>query len=101
MDAVVEGLLIAGLHNLDDDELPVQTNEFYSKTVLGCKPSGMYASPDLPAVSLRLCTMLLQLESMSGCVDHLSLAIRGCSKIANCLCQTCVVLPSSVQSCSE
>lgn len=43
MDAIVEGLLIAGLHNVEDDELPVQTNEFYSKTVLGCKPSGKHA----------------------------------------------------------
>lgn len=40
MDAIVEGLLIAGLHNLDDDGLPMQTNEFYSKVVLACKPAG-------------------------------------------------------------
>lgn len=40
MDDIVEGLLIAGLHSLDDDDLPVQTNEFYSKAVLGCKPAG-------------------------------------------------------------
>ena len=40
MDNIVEGLLIAGLHSLDDDDLPVQTNEFYSKAVLGCKPAG-------------------------------------------------------------
>lgn len=40
MDAIIEGLLIAGLHLVDDDDLPVQTNEFYSKTVLGCKPPG-------------------------------------------------------------
>ena len=41
MDAIIEGLLLAGLHELDDDSLPIQTNEFYSKTVLGCKPAGM------------------------------------------------------------
>jgi endoglucanase Acf2 len=40
MDSIVEGLLIAGLHTLDDDDLPMQTNEFYSKAVLGCKPAG-------------------------------------------------------------
>ena len=40
MDSIVEGLLIAGLHSLDDDDLPMQTNEFYSKAVLGCKPAG-------------------------------------------------------------
>ena len=40
MDEIVEGLLIAGLHELDDDSLPMQTNEFYSKVVLGCKPAG-------------------------------------------------------------
>lgn len=39
MDAIIEGLLLAGLHELDDDSLPIQTNEFYSKTVLGCKPA--------------------------------------------------------------
>ena len=41
MDSIVEGLLIAGLHSLDDDDLPMQTNEFYSKAVLGCKPAGI------------------------------------------------------------
>ena len=41
MDAIVEGLLIVGLHNLDDDGLPMQTNEFYSKVVLACKPAGV------------------------------------------------------------
>lgn len=41
MDSIVEGLLIAGLHSLDDDDLPMQTNEFYSKAVLGCKPAGL------------------------------------------------------------
>ncbi len=40
MDSIVEGLLIAGLHTLDDEDLPMQTNEFYSKAVLGCKPAG-------------------------------------------------------------
>ena len=40
MDAIVEGLLVAGLHNLEDDGLPMQTNEFYSKVVLACKPTG-------------------------------------------------------------
>lgn len=40
MDSIVEGLLVAGLHTLDDDDLPMQTNEFYSKAVLGCKPAG-------------------------------------------------------------
>lgn len=47
MDAIVEGLLIAGLHSLDNDDLPMQTNEFYSKVVLACKPAG--------AASLLLC----------------------------------------------
>lgn len=47
MDAVVEGLLIAGLHELDDDSLPMQTNEFYSKVVLGCKPAGAQLLPVL------------------------------------------------------
>ena len=42
MDEIVEGLLLAGLHNMDDDELPTQTNEFYSKVVLGCKPAGKH-----------------------------------------------------------
>ncbi|DBB17153.1 TPA: hypothetical protein ACH3X3_014226 [Trebouxia sp. C0006] len=41
MDSIVEGLLIAGLHTLDDDDLPMQTNEFYSKAALGCKPAGL------------------------------------------------------------
>lgn len=53
MDAIVEGLLIAGLHQLDDEELPVQTNDFYSKTVLGCKPSGKNASRQQP-VSVQM-----------------------------------------------
>ena len=50
MDAIVEGLLIAGLHSLDNDDLPMQTNEFYSKVVLACKPAG--------AASLLLCICL-------------------------------------------
>lgn len=62
MDAIVEGLLIAGLHNLDDDELPMQTNEFYSKTVLGCKPPGKlahsYTAPSLMC-SITTCPCLL------------------------------------------
>lgn len=40
MDAIVEGLLMAGLHDLDDNGLPMQTNEFYSKVVLASKPAG-------------------------------------------------------------
>ena len=40
MDEIIEGLLMAGLHSMDDDDLPIQTNEFYSKVVLGCKPAG-------------------------------------------------------------
>ena len=45
MDSIVEGLLIAGLHTVDDDDLPMQTNEFYSKAALGCKPAGTQNQP--------------------------------------------------------
>ena len=69
MDAIVEGLLIAGLHNVDDDELPVQTNEFYSKTVLGCKPPGKHCQFQGPHLSqqcqLHLLIWLLPFDMTS------------------------------------
>lgn len=72
MDAIVEGLLIAGLHSLDNDDLPMQTNEFYSKVVLACKPAGA-ASPLL--VLLLLCICPAVAPSAGGSVTQVQLLL--------------------------
>lgn len=88
MDSIVEGLLIAGLHTLDDDDLPMQTNEFYSKAVLGCKPAGtqsqlqwlhLYKQTRGLALSTRVCLRLdtgLQAVFMRAGVAGLAVDIK-------------------------
>ena len=66
----MEGLLVAGLHNLDDDGLPMQTNEFYSKVVLACKPAGaIFIAIDSAAVVQVSCCCSFGLRSANPSPD--------------------------------
>jgi hypothetical protein len=48
-DAAVEYCLLAGLHCVQDAELPMLTSDFYTKHMLACKPPG--APPRPPALT--------------------------------------------------
>ena len=76
-DRLVEWLLVAGLHQVQDSELPMQTSDFYSRCMLACKPTGQLPLDAQAHSKVRLHHDDVQQRQHAAPVSRMQVAVCG------------------------
>lgn len=83
---------MAGLHRVQDSELPMQTSDFYSRCMLACKPTGQSLWRRRPtAIQSRIMTMCSNVNMVSCSPACSWLCLGGLlSCQAQCVMRLCI-----------